>query len=203
MLVSSILGAAVQVAVVLAVGAILYLFVGRRKGSFAHFIGLYRAPGRAVLLGLAVGTAFTLILFVLPGFAAMAKGPGTVPGEALVNGFSQAAVAALVVTAIFKTALAEELLFRGIIGKRLISWLGFQTGNAIQAALFGSLHMLLALTPQATGPMVAAVVLLTGAVGWVNGWLNERRGAGSILPGWASHAAANLCSYLTIAYGVF
>ena len=32
---------------------------------------------------------------------------------------------------------------------------------------------------------------LTGANGWIVGWVNEK-GAGSILPGWAFHASANL-----------
>lgn len=202
MVVASIVGSLVQIAAVLIVGFALFLFTGRKKVSFSNFLGLTRSPLRPVLLGLAIGASATLALLAIPGFATIAKGPGTVPGEALMHGLSQAAIAALVVTAIFKTAFAEELLFRGVLGKRLIARLGFRVGNAIQAALFGALHSVLALTPLATAAMVAGIVLFSGALGWINGWLNERLGGGSILPGWACHAAANLCSYLSLALGL-
>ena len=33
---------------------------------------------------------------------------------------------------------------------------------------------------------------LTGANGWIVGWVNEKGAGGSILPGWAFHASANL-----------
>ncbi len=194
MLLISILSALVQVAAVLAVGFVVYLLAGRKRTSFASFLGVTPTPLRPVLLGAGIGVAAVLILLSVPGIAALAKGPGTVTGDALRHGITQGVVAGLIVTAIFKTALAEELLFRGILGKRLIGWLGFSSGNAIQAALFGALHLLLALTPDATAPMVAAVVAFSTFIGWINGWLNERLAGGSILPGWACHAAANLGS---------
>ncbi len=203
MLLISILSAVVQVAVVLAVGFIVFLLAGRKKSSFTAFLGLTPSPLRPVILGVGIGIAAVLIMLSVPGFAALAKGPGTVTGDALRQGITQGVIGGLIVTAIFKTALAEELLFRGIIGKRLIGWLGFRTGNAIQAALFGALHLLLALTPDATAAMVAAIVAFSTFIGWINGWLNERFAGGSILPGWACHAAANLGSYLSIAYGIF
>lgn len=34
--------------------------------------------------------------------------------------------------------------------------------------------------------------ILMGASGWIVGWLNEEGAGGSILPGWALHASANL-----------
>ena len=37
-----------------------------------------------------------------------------------------------------------------------------------------------------------AIGILTGANGWIAGWLNEEGAGGSILPGWALHASANL-----------
>jgi len=105
----------------------------------------------------------------------------------------------LAILALFKTALAEELLFRGLIGKRLIARLGFGIGNACQAALFGAVHLLVALSPLATAGLVAALVAFTAATGFINGWLNEKRGGGSILPGWAAHASANLIAYAAVA----
>ena len=199
MVMTSILGALIQVAIVLIIGGIFFVFMGRGKVSFLAFVGLTRTPLPPVAIGLCIGAVATLLLLAAPGFASMAKGPGTVPGEALKHGLSNGVIAGLIITAVFKTALAEELLFRGILGKRLIGWLGFRVGNLIQAVLFGALHSLLALTPEASGLLVASIVLFSGMLGWINGWLNERMGAGSILPGWACHAAANVCSYLSLA----
>ncbi|HZG46237.1 MAG TPA: CPBP family intramembrane glutamic endopeptidase [Allosphingosinicella sp.] len=202
MIVSSVLGAVIQVAFALLLGFIFFLFMGRGKTSFPNFLGLRSTSAKPVLAGIALGVVASAALLAVPGFSEMAKGPGTVPGETLKQGLTHAAVVALVVTAIFKTALAEELLFRGLLGKRLIGWLGFRAGNLIQAAIFGALHSLLALTPLATGTLVVSIVLFSAALGWINGWLNERMDEGSILPGWACHASANLCSYLGLAFGV-
>jgi membrane protease YdiL (CAAX protease family) len=53
------------------------------------------------------------------------------------------AFAIIVVVAFIQTGLAEELLFRGFMAKRLIALLGFQRGNALQALLFVAPHLLL------------------------------------------------------------
>lgn len=102
---------------------------------------------------------------------------------------------ALAVAALFKTAFAEELLFRGIIGKRLIAWQGFAIGNSIQALLFGLIHFSLLALANASLGVVLLVVMATSVLGFGAGWLNERHGGGSILPGWSLHGSANLLAY--------
>ena len=77
--------------------------------------------------------------------------------------------------------------------------LGFAWGNSLQAVLFGAIHLLLLLSPDATPGLVGLIVGVTAAQGFINGWLNEKWGRGSILPGWAAHAGANLTSYLLLA----
>jgi hypothetical protein len=47
------------------------------------------------------------------------------------------------------------------------------------------------------------VFAFPAASGWINCYINERLGAGSVIPGWISHAAGNLASYLGIALGVW
>lgn len=64
-------------------------------------------------------------------------------GKLRVMGLSSASVIILLITALFKTSLAEEILFRGLIAKRLINKLGFKIGNLLQAFVFGILHVLL------------------------------------------------------------
>ena len=105
----------------------------------------------------------------------------------------------LVLVALVKTALAEEILFRGFIAKRLMAWLGFQWGNLIQALLFGLLHLVLFLTITQNPGLLTWVFLSPAIMAWVVGYLNERMAGGSIWPGWAAHAAGNLATYLYFA----
>ena len=93
--------------------------------------------------------------------------------------------------AIVQTSLAEELFFRGFLGKRVIARWGFAPGNAAQAIAFGILHV--AMFASFADPIRLLVIgILMGASGWIVGWLNEEGAGGSILPGWALHASANL-----------
>jgi uncharacterized protein len=196
---ASLISALLQAGLVLALAGLVYLAFGRRKGSFGDYVGLKRAPLRAVLIGAAIGLAGAIALLSIPGVAEMSSGRGTVTGEAVHEGVSAAMLAGLAISALIKTSFSEELLFRGLIGKRLIAWLGFQAGNLIQAVLFGAVHLLLLLVPAASTTIVLFMVVFTGALGWVNGWLNEKLGGGSILPGWAAHGTANFCAYMAIA----
>jgi membrane protease YdiL (CAAX protease family) len=79
---------------------------------------------------------------------------------------------------------------------------GFAAGNTVQAVLFGLIHLLLLLTPNATTGFVLLLVVLTGVLGWILGWINERFANASILPGWAAHGGGNLAAYLLLASGV-
>jgi len=61
------------------------------------------------------------------------------------------------------------------------------------------MHLLLFLTPQAKTEVVLGMVAFTFVGGWTSGWLNEKPGSGSILPGWIAHGAANLVAYFAFA----
>jgi CAAX protease family protein len=195
MLIGAVAGTVLQLGFVAALCASAWLVFARRRTGFRRWLGLQKAPLRSVALGLALGASGAAILISVPSIREAAGGAGSVPRSALADGNGASAFVALVILAPFKTALAEELLFRGLIGKRLIAGLGFGLGNACQAALFGAAHLLVALTPLATTGLVAALVVFTAVAGFINGWLNEKRGGGSILPGWAAHASANLIAY--------
>lgn len=188
-----------QVGAVLLVCLVAWLIFGRRKAPFRPWVGLTWAP--PVLLGicLAIGVAGALLLLLTPGVAALASGPGTVIAAATAGGVTAGALVVLAVSAVFKTAFAEELLFRGLIGKRLYGALGFWPGNLIQALLFGAVHLPLLLLPDAPRQTVLLMVGVVTILAVISGWLNERRARGSILPGFALHAAGNLTTYLGLA----
>lgn len=127
--------------------------------------------------------------------------PPSVTGILRTMGLSAASIAILLIVAIFKTALAEEILFRGFIAKQLTNKLGFKTGNLIQATIFGVVHFLLfwALT-KSTLIFLLFSFFFSFAAGWTIGSINEKYANGSIIPGWIAHAIGNTISYAIIAF---
>lgn len=198
-MVEGLINTVIQVGVVLIVCLVAWLIFGRRKASFHTWVGLTGAPPLLLLACLVLGAAGAWLLLQAPGVAALASGPGTVIAAATPDGVTAGAIVVLVVSAVFKTAFAEELLFRGLIGKRLYGVMGFWPGNLVQALLFGAVHLPLLLLPDAPRPTVLLMIGFVTVLALVSGWLNERRAGGSVLPGFALHAAGNLTTYLGLA----
>ena len=197
MLISNLVSTLIQLAIVLLLCALAWLFA-RKKQGFRAFVGLYPAPLRIFLLACLIGLVGPALFLPIARVRAVAGGPGTVIASVGASGLDAQAILALCILAIFKTAGAEEIFFRGLIAKRLIAWWGFPIGNMVQALIFGLVHLLLVLVARVDPLVMAVLCVFAGALGWVNGWLNERRGGGSILPGFGAHATANLVTYLSI-----
>jgi uncharacterized protein len=198
-MVTASISALLQVGVVLVIAAAVWLAT-RRRERFRRFVGLTGAPWHVVAASLIGGAVVAFLITRLPAVQMMGGGERTVVGEAVRGGLSAEVAAILAIRALVQTSLSEELLFRGLIGRNLIRRLGFAAGNAIQAVLFGLVHLLLLLSPTASLAFVLSLVLFTGIAGWVIGWVNERMAGGSILPGWAIHGAGNLTAYLLLAF---
>ena len=188
-LLSSVISAFVQLGLFLVIPFAWWAFTARRSVGFASWIGLRRPTwdGRRARLGVAIlawvviGAASTALLHSLSGDVPAARFVGRGLGG----------VVPVLLFAIVQTSLAEELFFRGFLGKRVIARWGFAPGNAAQAIVFGILHV--AMFASFADPIrLLAIGILTGASGWIAGWLNEEGAGGSILPGWVLHASANL-----------
>lgn len=89
-------------------------------------------------------------------------------------------------------ALAEEMLFRGLIAGVLIRRLGFWRGNTLQALIFLAPHTLLLLISTSLWPILPVQLL----AGWLLGWLRNR--SHSIGAAWLAHTGANLIAALAI-----
>lgn len=205
MLVQEIINTGFQLIIAFAIAAGAWAVFGRRTSGFWEWIGLIRPvdgwlfPTAAILIVLSA-LSFAFIAFGPLGD--LATGPGTVGGKLAAEGFSPSIMLVIAMTALIKTGLTEELIFRGLIAKRLINRLGFQTGNALQAALFGAVHLLIFAVPGAPEPHAFIVALMFGLpafAGWCMGYANEKFGGGSIVPGWLIHAGGNFASYLHFA----
>jgi membrane protease YdiL (CAAX protease family) len=95
---------------------------------------------------------------------------------------------------VVKTGFSEELFFRGVVGRRFISWFGFKVGNTLQALLFVGVHHLAFAAVGAPVLGHAVIFVLVFPMAWLGGWLNDEEG--SILPSWSMHAGANVGSVL-------
>lgn len=109
------------------------------------------------------------------------------------------AVPAILVYAILNTSLPEEILFRGFILKRLSKQSGFISGNTMQAIFFGIIHG--AMFFNHIGAIKAGIItVFTGVIGWLMGFINEKRADGSIIPSWCIHALVNIFSGVCAAF---
>ncbi len=206
MLIQESVNTVFQLGFVLALSLIAWLIFARKRSSFRSWVGLILPTGRSMVLtaGLFIlWSGVSAAAFLVPEFTALASQDGTVAGKIGDAGFGPTAIALILMMAIFKTALSEEILFRGLIGKRLIHACGFWTGNTIQAAIFGAIHLLIFAVPggPAFAPVLGALFFfLPGGAGWLMGFANEKLGNGSIVPGWFMHAAGNTISYPILAF---
>ncbi len=94
--------------------------------------------------------------------------------------------------AIALLAVAEEILFRGLLGGIFMRRYGFATGNVLQALLFLAPHFLLLLVSAAFWPLLPVQL----AAGWLLGWLRWR--SASIGPSSLAHIAANILAPLLL-----
>jgi membrane protease YdiL (CAAX protease family) len=84
------------------------------------------------------------------------------------------------------TVWSEEFAYRGALGTLAAEEFGPGAGRLLQAVAFGLSHIADA---RATGEPVLPTVLVTGAAGWVFGWLATR--SGSLLAPALAHQAIN------------
>lgn len=191
--VETLLSAVLQLAAFACVPLLVWLCTARHT-PFLSWIGLYRPRFSRPLwqivlaIGMAafvyIGLMLLLLLRLSPGLTSATDFAG--------KGFS--ALPSILLFAFVQTSLAEELFFRGFLCKILSRQWGFLLGNVLQALLFGLLHGVpygLASQSLLTGTLLT---LLPFAIGFLQGWLNEKEASGSIVPSWMLHGLMNLLS---------
>lgn len=199
--ISKLVSSVVEIVLFTAIPFIWWLITARKKCGFFEWIGLKKVKdgkqNKTLLWILGVLAAFfVLSVFILYSV----KNAETATSE--FAGLGLKALPAILVYAILNTSLPEEILFRGFLLKRITAKFGFTAGNLIQAALFGLMHGLMFFS--SVGILKAVLIILfTGLIGWFMGYVNEKKAGGSILPGWAIHAAANIFSGLCSALSLF
>ena len=204
---SELAGFVLQLGVFLLLPVAWYRVTCGRFRGFWRWLGLHRPAARGVV-GALVALALLLLLQALlivqtPSLRELLLSPDTPSGRLHQLGFSASAVGVLLISALLKTGFTEEVLFRGFVAKRLVARLGLPWGNALQALLFAGIHVpLLALLPAASrdAGVIPFVLVNPLVLALLAGWLNERHGGGSIVPGWLLHGGGNLVAYALVAF---
>lgn len=190
MFVNQLISALLQTVLFLTIPLIWWLVTGRRGRGFFSWLGW--APIRTDR----PGRLATAMAVVVVAFAAMSlllvPAPAGRTGNSIYTGMGWAAVAPLLLTALYQTSFIEECVFRGFLLKRFAARFGTTVGNVVQATLFGLVHGI-PFWLQGLDPWMAVVLTaFSGTLGYLMGWINERMAGGSLWPSYLIHAVANV-----------
>lgn len=203
-MIETISNALQQVLAFASIPFLVYLIREKKVFGFMAYVGLKRSSKEAnryaLLLMLVLASTMFIAMTIDKGFIEVLHDPKSVTGNLRLMGFGVESIYTLLVIAIVKTSFAEELFFRGFVAKRLIAITNYQTGNLIQAFIFGAIHAVLFIfiTDNILFLIIIFVIPTIGA--YVKVYLNEKLANGSIIPGWIAHATANLLAYSLIAF---
>ncbi|MCR5109919.1 MAG: CPBP family intramembrane metalloprotease [Ruminococcus sp.] len=179
---------------------IWWLITARKETNFLKWIGLRKIEdakkNNTIIWTAAVAAAFLAISFAM---LYLVRDTETATSDYSAKGAS--AIPAVLLYAIVKTALAEEIIFRGFLLKRISAKFDFTVGNIMQSVLFGIMHGIMFFSSVG---MVKAIIIVafTGGIGWFMGFINEKKANGSIIPSWCVHSAANIFSALCSAFSI-
>ncbi|MGE8006914.1 CPBP family intramembrane glutamic endopeptidase [Lysinibacillus sp. NPDC093216] len=191
MVLESAISAIIQVILFSVIPFIWWFFSARKEQTFLTWLGLKKPvienKGNYFLWSLFIIILLFVPLITISYFYLDSSTLAT-------NRFTGLGFSALIPAlfhSIVQTGLSEELLFRGFLLKRFMHKFGFQMGNIMQSLLFGILHgwMFYSLVPFG---VVVLVVIATAFVGYLMGWINERKSNGSIITSWGIHSIVNL-----------
>ena len=203
-MINEILNAVFQVLVISLIPFLVYLVGARRARGFFDYVGLKRSTAKANGLAVLVALVFLIpplaLWFLSDQFRQIMTDPTTTTGKFRAMGLGVDAVLMLLVAAVFKTALSEELFFRGFVAKRLMALLGYSWGNITQAAIFGITHVLIFLMITTQLLFLTFMLVFVSLGAYLSAYLNEKHAAGSIVPSWISHGLANAISYGVIGF---
>ena len=188
---NELVGAVVQVLFFSIIPLAVWYATACRKEPFLVWIGLKRPVCRNMSKTVLTAVVMTLIYIGAMSACVRMLPDGVTTAGSQFAGEGLKALPAVIFYAFLRTALSEEILFRGFVLKRIQDKAGFMAGNSVQALLFGLMH---GIPFSLVTKSISAFVLLTllpGLFGWYQGWLNEKQWNGSIVPSWLLHGGIN------------
>ena len=117
-------------------------------------------------------------------------------------GIGAAAILPALIQNFIANGVAEEILYRGFLCKRLCGKLGTAAGIVLQAVLFGLMHNVLYMLVGLDVGLWYHILtfVFTGMGALLLGWLNEKIYNGSIIPSIVLHGAGNFIATMLVAF---
>lgn len=208
LIISSIQTVIVNLIVFSIIPFLWWFFRHRNKTGFVRWLGFYRPKLQSSWWVLAVFAVvywffynFDFMQLVDPATLEYIEGSSAVAANAYA-GIGAAAVVPALLENFIGNGVAEEILYRGFLCKRLCGKLGRVPGIILQAVLFGLMHnVLYLLAGLDVGIWYHTLTFVfTGAGALLLGWLNEKIFNGSIWPGIILHGAGNFISTMLVAF---
>lgn len=195
---SIILSSFAQLFIFLLIPLIFYLIKNRTLKGFGKDLGLKKIK---IKNNMSIIFLFILIAIITSLFMESYISSNIIENDSVlvVNesakgfGFTIEGIIVVILLAVVKTGLSEEILFRGFIAKKLIKRLGFNIGNILQGLIFTLMHLPILLVLEIFHGLV--VLLLIFVTGWIYGFVNEKKFNGSILPSIVIHSISNIISF--------
>lgn len=187
---------------------IWWFFRHRKEEGFFRWIGFFKPQLKSkwwVLLVFAILYYF-LYNFDFTQFVSSATleyiESSTAVSANVFAGMGAAAILPAFIENFIANGVAEEILYRGFLCKRLISKIGLVKGVILQAVLFGLMHnMLYILAGLDVGLWYHSLTFIfTGTGALLLGWLNEKIFNGSIIPSILLHGAGNFIASMLVAF---
>ena len=200
-IINLIIGSIVQIILFSAIPFIWWSIKKRKEVSFFQWIGLKRPIVRDrtkyIISFLITMILLTILFFIIPLFI---ESSDTATSQFAGQGLS-ALIPALIYSFV-QTGISEEILFRGFLTKILANKFGFKVGNTIQGIVFGVLHGIMFISIIGIYKAMV-IVFITGTIGMLMGWINEKQSEGSIISSWLLHAFSNIIASIITMFNIW
>lgn len=202
-MIGALISAILQLTLALVLALIFYFISRRKEGGFFNWLGLYLPKDKKWIKSTII--VFLVSLLVMSGPQLLFERTGHLTPEILYDenirgkGLGISTLILILLKAVIQTSLSEEILFRGLIGKRLANKFGYLTGNIIQAILFGLPHGLPFIIIYKYYLVGITFIITSGIVGYLLFWLNEKNADGSLISGTLIHIISNTSALISSA----
>ena len=137
---NELIGAVVQALFFSLVPLAVWYATARKKESFFPWIGLKKPVCNNVAITVLSAIVMTLLYIGAMSASVKILPDGVTTAGSQFAGEGLKALPAVFFYAFVRTALSEEILFRGFVLKLIQKKAGFAAGNTVQALLFGLVH---------------------------------------------------------------
>ena len=208
LIMSSITTTIVNLVVFSLLPIIWWFFRHRKEENFFRWIGLFKPQLKSrwwVLLIFAIlyyfFYNFDFTQFVSSETLEYIENSASVSSNVFA-GIGMAAILPAFIENFIANGVAEEILYRGFLCKRLCIKIGLVKGIILQAVLFGLMHNILYILAGLDVGLWYHILtfIFTGMGALLLGWLNEKIFNGSIIPSILLHGAGNFIASMLVAF---